>query len=660
MSIRNVHAASCHEPNYRPRAVPTHISTAYLPGTKQWRRMRMALFLLTIPGLALGEIDNNIKIEKTPDTQSDSSDSPLSKKIVFWDNLYWGTSKFHKPLAGASFEEEEEDEFTGFDDGDNYDENAYNNRNLKSSSESRSSDEEENFWKEAWKAGWGNSANYDKYINGDDDWSIYIGDAPPPTLLPLSTNDMFGFMLASLGATLGSLGGIGGGGLVVPCYVVVTKLDMKQAIPLGSVTVLGGSIAALILNLRRRHPLADRPIIDWDLILVMEPLVLVGTIFGSIFHRVISGKVLSVLLVLLLSIVAHTTLTKARRMYDAEKRYIEHLKTARSDYLSRVASFRTAFRMSEAAWSDDALHGGGMDPESKASYMPPSPVGTQSLDSQSFATTPASPRMDAYERQRILILNPDFVTLRSDMLEQEKVTPRGKVLALVGKFTVLMFLNVTLGGGAFRSPWGIQCGGVAFWVVHIIMIAFLISSAWAAQTYLVNRHELKEIIRFDYVHGDIKWDQRKAVVYPCFFILAGIFAGMFGIGGGMITVPLMLAMGIHPAICTATSSTMVLFTVMLSSSSFAVFNLILWDYAVVCFSIGFMGSFIGNGIMQRARQTDTGAANFERNSFIAYCTGSVIMLCALCMTLQYILQTVLFHDDMGGSEVGLCAGYRIN
>jgi uncharacterized membrane protein YfcA len=128
----------------------------------------------------------------------------------------------------------------------------------------------------------------------------------------------------------------------------------------------------------------------------------------------------------------------------------------------------------------------------------------------------------------------------------------------------------------------------------------------------------------------------------------------------MITVPLMLAMGVHPAICTATSSTMVFFTVLLSSSSYAVFNLILWDYAVVCFSIGFMGSLIGSGIMQRARQTAAGAQNFERNSFIAYCTGLVIMMCAFFMTLQYIIQIVLFHDDMSESEVGLCAGYRIN
>ena len=442
----------------------------------KWRRMRLALFLLSVPGLALGEIYADDRTEKSVLTQPESNLFSLRRKMTFWDDKYGGNHNYHPPIFDTLSDLNELDEEDNRNELDSITKksNAKNgNRGLKSSSDSQDSrDAADDFWR--------NPEYWDDYI-ADDDFYKYIGDAVPPSLLPISQRNIIGFMLASLGSTLGSLGGIGGGGLVVPCYIIVTRLNLKQAIPLGSVTVLGGSLAALILNLRRRHPLADRPIIDWDLILVMEPLVLVGALFGSILHRVIPPKVLSVLLVLLLSIVAHTTLVKAKRMYDAEKRYIEHLKTARSDYLSRVASFRTAFRMSEAAWSADALHGAGMDPESKASCMPPSPVRTQSLDSQSFNTTPISPRMDAHERQRILILNPDFVTLRSDLLEQEKVTPRSKVLALVGKFSVLMFLNITLGGGAFKSPWGIECGGVAFWIVHIIMIAFLISSAWAAQ-----------------------------------------------------------------------------------------------------------------------------------------------------------------------------------
>jgi uncharacterized membrane protein YfcA len=132
-------------------------------------------------------------------------------------------------------------------------------------------------------------------------------------------------------------------------------------------------------------------------------------------------------------------------------------------------------------------------------------------------------------------------------------------------------------------------------------------------------------------------------------------------GGGMITVPLMLAMGVHPAVVTATSSTMVFFTAMLSASSFAIFNLILWDYAVVCISIGFIASLMGQGIMKTVRQTKTeGSGNFERNSFIAYCIGGVILLSALLMTMQYVLEIVNYGKNLSGTEGGgLCEGYRM-
>jgi hypothetical protein len=471
--------------------------------TIKWRRLQNILFLLAVPSLVMGRIeehdpftittnkDKHNNQQKTVSSSSSSSPSSFSSSSFSsssssWKDIFGFWRPDSNPLqfqrnyessvlpnpSSNSATSSGDDEFSNWNDNKNN-----RNRDLRSSaSNSRDShDEHDDFWR--------NPDYWDDFNNRDDDFYKYIGDPTPPSLLPLTRRDVIGFMLASLGATLGSSGGIGGGGLVVPCYIIAIGLSPKQAFPIGSVTVFGGALAGLMLNLRRRHPLADRPIIDWDLILVMEPLVLVGALFGSILHRVVSEKILSVLLVLLLSTVAHTTLRKARRMFDAERRYIEHLKTARSDYLSRVASFRTAFRMSEAGWSADALP--GLDPESKtvtASYLPPSPVRTQSLDSRSMNTSaPLSPRMNVHERRRILILNPDFVTLRSDLLEEEKMTPRSKVMALCAKFSVLMFLNITLGGGAFRSPWGIECGGLAFWVVHVIMIAFLISSAWAAQ-----------------------------------------------------------------------------------------------------------------------------------------------------------------------------------
>jgi hypothetical protein len=407
--------------------------------TSKWRRIRLAFFVLIVP--AISGFDSEI-----PRGVGEDDESSLNPSLNEW------------PVQNRL------DKVSDFPSSDGDD--AFSKvRNLRSNSHSKDHDD---FWR------WPD----DFFFGDDDDFFRYIGDPPLPSLTPLTRRAVVGFMLSSLGVTLGSSGGVGGGGIVVPIYIIVLGLTPRFAIPLGSVTVLGGSLAGLIFNLRRRHPLADRPIIDWDLILVMEPLVLVGALIGAILHRVVSEKILTVLLVLLLSIVAHTTLAKAKRMYDAEKRYIERLKAAQWDYLGRANSMGSGFRAS--GWSSEALGGPtpANDPEIRTNspVVPSSPLRTLSIDSRSTIR-----RIDADEKQRILILNPDFVTLRTDLLEQEKVTPRSKILALLGKFSVLMFLNITLGGGAFRSPWGILCGSVAFWVVHVIMVAFLVSSAWAAQ-----------------------------------------------------------------------------------------------------------------------------------------------------------------------------------
>jgi len=446
------------------------------------------------------------------------------------------------------------------------------------------------------------------------------------------------------------------------------NLPPRFAIPLGSATAFGGSLAGMMLNLSRRHPLADRPIIDWDLVLVMEPLVLVGALIGGVFHRMVSERLLIVSLVLLFSIAAHYILAKAKRMHESELKYIAKLKAARHDAIMRMCSFKTAFRTS--GWSHEAVPGtvaGGTVAETTAAdNRYPDSINmtrTMSLESKTIKTiSPNGSKLDEDEKQRILILNPDFVTLRSDLLEQEKVTPRSKIIALFLKFTVLMFLNIKLGGGDedHESSWGIECGSVAFWVVHIIMIAFLVASAWAAQTYLINRHEIKEIVNYDYVEGDVKWEPKNAMLYPAFFILAGVCAGCFGIGGGLITVPVMLAMGVHPTVVTATSSVMVFFTGALSASSFAIFGLLLKDFAVLCFVLGFFASLVGQGIMSRARKSRAGGANFERNSIVTYCIGGVILLSALLMTVEYLLNgRFIDSDDEDENMNEFCDGYRI-
>merc|ERR1719343_543831 len=141
-----------------------------------------------------------------------------------------------------------------------------------------------------------------------------------PSLFPLSTSDRIGFSLAICGLMIAAGGGIGGGGILVPIYILVMGFDPKHGIPLSNVTVFGGAIANMILNSRKRHPLADRPLIDWDLILVMEPLTIAGALLGAFLNKILPEEFLSFMLVLLLSFTAYNSLKKAIKMYRKESR----------------------------------------------------------------------------------------------------------------------------------------------------------------------------------------------------------------------------------------------------------------------------------------------------------------------------------------------------
>ena len=41
---------------------------------------------------------------------------------------------------------------------------------------------------------------------------------------------------------------------------------------------------------------------------------------------------------------------------------------------------------------------------------------------------------------------------------------------------------------------------------------------------------------YEWQEGDIQWTQRNSVVYPAVSSLAGLVAGMFGVGGGIVKV----------------------------------------------------------------------------------------------------------------------------
>ena len=131
-------------------------------------------------------------------------------------------------------------------------------------------------------------------------------------LWPLNARDVAGFLIAAAGLFIAAGGGLGGGGILVPVYILLlgarlavcappcsgswcmiqarvprrAGFSTNIAVALSNITIVGGSIANFAFNVGKRHHFLDRPLIDWDLILVMEPATILGALVGGYLNRV--------------------------------------------------------------------------------------------------------------------------------------------------------------------------------------------------------------------------------------------------------------------------------------------------------------------------------------------------------------------------------------
>lgn len=436
-------------------------------------------------------------------------------------------------------------------------------------------------------------------------------------LMPLDSTDITGFVFATLGLMVAAGGGIGGGGILVPIYILVMGFSPKHAIPLSNITVFGGALANTVLNSTKRHPLADRPLVDWDLILIMEPLTIAGALIGAFLNKLLPETFLVVMLVLLLSFTSYTTLRKALKMYAVESRALRQ-QTGERDDGTKESELTQVTHKDEANTSKEANVQLLEDVETQDGECPGDGTTSTGLPTgleMPVATTPL-PQTNA-----------GLVKI----LQEERQASPYAIILLVVMFVVVLMINVLKGGGAFPSPLGIRCGSNAFWIANIGMLAWIVAISFMARSYLLKRYYQKQEVGYPYVDGDIRWDPRGTVLYPIICCLAGFFAGMFGVGGGIVKGPLMLAMGVHPKVSSASSACMILFTSFTATTSFWVFGLLVSDYASICIVIGFFATFVGQiGLFYLMKK-------YQRNSYIAFSIGAVVLLSALLMTIQSMI-----------------------
>lgn len=414
-------------------------------------------------------------------------------------------------------------------------------------------------------------------------------------LFPLDNTDYAGFFCGAVGLMIAAGGGIGGGGVLVPLFILIMGFHPYHAIPLSNITILGGSIANCILNLPKRHPQADRPLIDFDLVLVMEPLTIAGAVLGSIINKIAPEILVTLLLVITLGWTSKRTWAKGMAIYEKES----------------------------------GTHAGYSNSESYASIVPEDEDGEELSENTSLMTGEDADK-ESMSWATGTIQDSDFnpaecVKMRQAIAEEERSIPMSKLAVLIVTFSAVAVLNLLKGTKDGGSPLGVECGSGGYWFLALAEIPVTIAVALFVRNYLLKWYHIKAQVGYEYMEGDVKWNNRSTVLYPAVCALAGLCAGLFGIGGGIVKGPLMLEMGVLPAVSSATAAFMILFTAASASISFVVFGMLKQDYAVPLFFMGFVCTLVGQVVV------DWLVKKYQSSAIIVFSIASIISLSTLLM-----------------------------
>jgi uncharacterized membrane protein YfcA len=416
----------------------------------------------------------------------------------------------------------------------------------------------------------------------------------------LDVRDWLTFICSALGLLLAAGGGIGGGGILVPVLILVGQFSPKEAVPLTNICILGGSISNCAFNMMKRHPffdkppppdytVIDRPRIDYDIVLVMEPMTIAGAVLGSLINKILPGYVLTILLFVVLGAMSIKTFISGRKKWvketadkERDDAVVEKFKQDHGGVAPTPAELSVAIadRVTE-----DQKKAAAEKEATESSFLVQNGVQMQDYG-LSGGDALEDPNKHAKEIE--------------DMREEEKYTPFMKLGILLFCWVGVNVLDLMRGGGGFHGPFDIYCGDAGYWLFTFLYIPFTVAIASIVAVGLIKDTAHKEEIGYPWVEGDVHWTLKRSIIYPLLCSTAGLFAGMFGVGGGIVKGPLMTEMGVLPEVTSATAAFMIFFTASAATVSFTLYGMIIWSYAAVFFFMGILFTAFGQVAVQWA------------------------------------------------------------
>lgn len=462
---------------------------------------------------------------------------------------------------------------------------------------------------------------------------------------------------------LGSLAagaGIGGGGLFVPLFAFVLGVGAKAAVPMSKATILGGALGNMMSLAFARHPDPDknRPLIDYEASTFMQSGELLGVVFGVLLNLILPEIMIIVFLAVLLSFNAYKTLQKGVAKYkdESKKMAAKEAKEAKqavdpsSSLEAGVSSEKVQKTPSHdidvlaqnpsAMMAKDADVSEGETPSTQdSSDGRGKSVGSPSLELESFSKsqTPAISNgqegnsLDQQVSHECVKVDTDLAVSEElkRLLEEDGAQFPLWAWAMLAPMTIFTVLYA-IGKKSLVST----CGPAAYWLWYLSPVPVLGAFMYATGRLLKRRHSAR--VKAGYVfHGDgedspdyrdLKWTDETLRKFPLIAVLAGVAAGLLGIGGGMVIGPLFIQLDMQPKVGSSSCAFMILWTAASGVVQYAFAGKIGWEFIAYGVVVGFVSGQIGQ------RGVDRMLKKSGRPSYVIFLLGGIVLVACIAMT----------------------------
>ena len=123
--------------------------------------------------------------------------------------------------------------------------------------------------------------------------------------------EWIGIFILMVLLALSNIGGIGGGGIIIPIAISLFGMSTREAIAISNSTIMLGSVARyLLFSAHEKHPevsIVNKTVIDHSLTTIMVPMVLVGSYVGVLLNVLLPEVAIALFMTVLLFYLTFTT-----------------------------------------------------------------------------------------------------------------------------------------------------------------------------------------------------------------------------------------------------------------------------------------------------------------------------------------------------------------